>query len=90
MYKVGILYCIYRRNNGGRSSKDLYKRNIRKTRITSKDYIGLRSKVYIRILGNLRSGIRNLYSNVNSILSIDGRIDRKTKLNIRIVSKILY
>ena len=90
MHEVGILYCIYRRNNSGRSSKDLYKRNIRKTRITSKDYIGLRSKVYIKILGNLYSGIRNLYSNVNSILSIDGRIDRKTKLNTRVVSKILY
>ena len=24
MYEVGILYYIYGRNNGGRSSKDLY------------------------------------------------------------------
>jgi len=31
-----------------------------------------------------------LYSNLYSILSADGQIDRKTKLDTRIVSKALY
>ena len=44
----------------------------------------------LKFVGNLYSGTRNLYSNVNSILSINGRIDRKAKLDTRIVSKILY
>ena len=61
-----------------------------KTRITSKDYIGLRSEVRVRILGNLYSRIRNLYSNVNSILPIDRWINGETKLDTRIVSKALY
>ena len=49
----------------------------------------MRSEVRVRILGNLYSRIRDLYSNVNGILSIDGRINKEIKLDTRIVSKVL-
>ena len=56
----------------------------------SKDRVRLRPKVYIRVLGNLYSSIRDLYSYVNSLLSIDRQINREVKLDTGIVSKILY
>jgi hypothetical protein len=71
---VGILYTIFREYNVRRTFKDLYKRN----------------KVCIKVLGNLYSRIRNLSSYINSILFTDGWINKKTKLNIRAVSKALY
>jgi hypothetical protein len=40
-------------------------------------------------LGNLYSRIRNLNSYINSIPSIDGWINRKIKLDIKIVFKAL-
>jgi hypothetical protein len=46
--------------------------------------------VYIKVLGNLYSKIKNLSSYINSILFIDGWINRKIKLNIKTVSKALY
>jgi phage anti-repressor protein len=41
-------------------------------------------------LGNLYSKTRNLNSYINNIPSIDGRINRKTKLDIKAVFKALY
>ena len=50
----------------------------------------MRPKIYSSILESIFSGIRGLGSNINSILPINRQINRKTKLYIRIVSKILY
>jgi len=49
-----------------------------------------RSKIYSSILGSILSRIRGSRSNVNSILSANRRLNRKTKLDTRIVSKALY
>ena len=57
---------------------------------TNEDYIGLRFKICSSILGGLYSKTRNLNSNLNGILPIDRQLDRKTELDIRIVSIILY
>jgi hypothetical protein len=46
--------------------------------------------VYIRILKNLYSRVRNLSSYINSILSTNGRINKKIKLDTKAVSKALY
>ena len=48
------------------------------------------SKIYSSILGGIFSGIRGLRSNINSILSIDRQLNRKIKLDAKIVFKILY
>ena len=37
----------------------------------SKDRVRLRPKVYIRVLGNLYSSIKSLYSYINSLLFIN-------------------
>jgi len=41
-------------------------------------------------LGNIPRKIKNISSNINNILFIDKRIDRKTKLNTKVVLKALY
>jgi hypothetical protein len=41
-------------------------------------------------LGNLYSKIRDLSSYINSILSTDKQINRKIKLDIKVVFKALY
>jgi hypothetical protein len=43
----------------------------------------------IKVLKNLYSRIRNLNSYINSILSIDRQINRKTKLDTKTVFKAL-
>jgi hypothetical protein len=50
----------------------------------------IRYKVYIKILKNLYSRIRDLSSYINSILSIDRRINKKIKVDTGAVSKALY
>ena len=48
-----------------------------------------RYKVYINILGDVYSRIRDLSSYINSILFTDRRINKKVKLNTRTVFKAL-
>ncbi len=52
---------------------------------TNKDHIGLRPKVYNSILENLYSKIKNPNGDFNSILPINGWINKKTELDIRAV-----
>ena len=52
-------------------------------------FFGLRPKVYNSILGNIYSIIKGINSNINSLLLIDRRTNKKVKLDTRIVSKIL-
>ena len=59
------------------------------TQITKKDYFRLRPKIYNSILGSISYKIRSLSSNINNILFINKSIDKKTKLNIKIVFKII-
>ena len=47
-------------------------------------------KIYNSILGSIISGIRGLRGNINSILPINRRLNRETKLNVRTVFKALY
>jgi len=49
-----------------------------------------RFKIRNSILGGILSGIRGLRNNVNSILPINRQLNKKTKLNIRIVFRVLY
>jgi len=53
-------------------------------------YRALSKIVLDRDLRGILSEIRSSRSNLNSVLSADGRIDRKVKLDTRTVSKALY
>ena len=39
---------------------------------------------------NIYSTIRDIYSNINSVLSANGRINGKVKLDTKVVFKVLY
>ena len=87
---MGILYCIYRRDFNRKYSADLYKRSIYKTWSINKDYIGQRYKIYYSILKSLYSRIRNQGNNIYNIPSTDGQINKKVKLDTKIIPKVLY
>ena len=53
-------------------------------------YIRQRSKIYNSILKSILSRIRSPRSNINGILFIDRQINKKTKLDIKTVFKIVY
>ena len=55
-----------------------------------KDYIRQRYQIYCSILGSLYSRIRNLSSNINSILPTNRWINKEVKLDIRAVLQVLY
>ena len=57
---------------------------------TNKYYIRQRSKIYSSILRGILNRIRGKSSNFYSILSVNRQLDRKIKLDTRVVSKVLY
>ena len=65
-------------------------KSVCKTQSTSKDYIRLGFKVCISILGMLYSKTKNINNDINSILFIDGWIDKMVELDIGAVFMSLY
>ena len=82
---MGILYTMYKRDISKGLVKDICKKSIYTTQGISKDYIGLKSKVYSSILGSLYSKVENLNSNFNGILPIDKQTNKETKLDVKII-----
>ncbi len=64
-------------------------RNICKTWGTSKDYIELRPKICVSILGSIYSKTRDMNSDVNGILSINRWTNRMAEPDIGVVFKAL-
>ena len=50
----------------------------------------LRFKIHYYILGSILCRIKNINININSILFINGWLNKETKLNTKIIPKILY
>ncbi len=81
---------MYKRNVSRGLIKDICEGSICMTWGTSENHIGLRSKVYGSILGDLYSKTGNLNSDFNGILPIDRRVNKETKPDVRAVFMTLY
>ena len=82
---MGLLYIIYRGNVSKGLIGGIYKGSVCITRGANEDHIGSGPKVCNSILGNLYSKTKDLNSNFNSILPIDGWINRKIELDNKII-----
>jgi len=68
---VGLFYTMYRRNVNKGLVKGICEGSVYITQGTSKDYIGLRPKVYSSILGSLYNKAGNPNGDFNSISFIN-------------------
>ena len=80
---------MYNRDFSRRYSINLYKRSVCKIQSTNKDYIRQGHKIYYNILKSLYGRTGNLSSNIDSILPINGQINREVKLDIETVPQAL-